>query len=158
MITSPLPEAIEVHPAKESPTLAAGRPLIVTVLLPELMDAECVPQRRPPGFLCDVDVSPTRAAARPLINTSPLPLAMVKPLQCTTPESPCLAAAGMLYLHQSSEPRLPGLDLFMLLVGMWRGRYLWQELDQVIEIIWDVLIALESVQVGALAHHESMGH
>lgn len=120
MITSPLPEAIEVHPAKESPTLAAGLPLMVTVLLPELMVAECVPQRLPPGFLCDVDVSPTLAAPRPLIITSPDALAMVKPLQCTTPESPCLAAAGTFYLHQSLESWLPGLDLFMLLVCMWR--------------------------------------
>jgi hypothetical protein len=45
-------------------------------------------------------MSPTLAAGRPLIKTLGEPVAITKLLQCGTPESPSLAAAGIFYLHK----------------------------------------------------------
>lgn len=50
MITSELPVATSVHPANESPTLAAGLPLMNTDEDPLAIGATWVPQRRPPGI------------------------------------------------------------------------------------------------------------
>lgn len=77
MITSELPVATRVHPANESPTLAAGFPLMNTELDPRAMGATCPGQRLPPGRKCGVDTSPSFAAGRPFMKTSELPVAMV---------------------------------------------------------------------------------
>jgi len=69
MITSALPVATAVHPASLDPTVAAGRPLIMTELDPLVILAVCVKQRLA-GTRCGAEVSPTRAAPRPLIFTS----------------------------------------------------------------------------------------
>lgn len=77
MITSVLPEATRVQPARESPTRAAGLPLIKTDVLPRAMGAVCGGQNLPPGRRWVVEVSPCLAAPRPLMNTSLEAVAMV---------------------------------------------------------------------------------
>ena len=122
MTTSVDPVATAVHPPSLDPTYAAGRPLMNTEEEPTMIGAICVPHFLPPGLRCDVDTSATRAAPRPLIFTSVLAVAMTYALQWGTPASPCLAAAGTLYLHQSIELWHPSIDLSMLFLSMraWR--------------------------------------
>ena len=126
--------------------------------LPLVIEAVCAGQRLPPGRRWLVDESPTLAAPRPLILTSPEPPAMVYPLQCGTPASPCLAAAGTFYLHQSLKPWLPSINLSMLLCCMRRRRHIWQELDHVIKVLGYVLISVEREDLISCAHDKSMRH
>ena len=53
----------------------------------------------PMGHKCGVLESPRRAAPRLLTYTSLDAEAIRNPLQCVTPGSPCLAAAGIFSLH-----------------------------------------------------------
>ena len=157
MITSPLPVATLVQPASGSPTLAAARPLINTDELP-LLIAAVWGGHFLPGRRCTVDLSPTLAAPRPLINTSPDPPAMVYPLQCGTPASPFLAAAGMFFLHQLFKSWLPSLDFIMLLGCVRRWRDFWLEFDHVIKFVWYVLKAFERMELVSYTDREAMRH
>ena len=84
-----------------SPTLANGLPLTNTERLPPAMLGECGLQNGDPGTKCELTGSPFLAAGLPSINTVGLPEAILYGLQCGTPASPCLAAAGIFDLHKS---------------------------------------------------------
>jgi hypothetical protein len=64
-------------------------------------------------------MSPTVAAGRPLINTLGEPVAITKLLQCGTPESPSLAAAGIFYLHKLLKFWQPRIYFLVLLMRVW---------------------------------------
>jgi len=157
MITSELPVATLVQAANESPTLAAPLPLMITLELPFDIEATCGGHFFP-GRRCRVDESPTRAAPRPLIITSPDAVAMVYPLQCGTPASPCLAAAGTFYLHQSVKLGHPGIDLVVLLLGVRAWRDFRTEFYHMIKRCRNVFISGEFLQLTRDHDHESVRH
>jgi hypothetical protein len=157
MNTSPEPDATEVHPPNASPTRAAARPFTKTVPDPPDTELVCVGQGLP-GSLCAVLESPRRAAPRPFTNTSPDAVAMVNPEQCTTPASPRLAAAGMLSPHEFLETMLPGIDLPMLDISVWRRRYIWGKFDHMIKHLWDVFESCVGLDVAPDHDPKTMRH
>jgi hypothetical protein len=157
MITSALPVATKVQAVKESPTRAAARPLIITLALPLAM-AEMCPGHGFPGRRCGVDTSPALAAPRPLMITSADPVAIVYPLQCGTPASPLLAAAGTFYLHQSLKLGYPGINLIVLLLSMRAWRDCRTEFYHMIKRFGYVFIPIKFLQLTRDHDHESVRH
>jgi hypothetical protein len=157
MITSPLPVATTVQSASFDPTVAAGRPLINTDLEPVTMGATCGGHFLA-GRRCLLDTSPTLAAPRPLINTSEDAVAMTYALQCGTPASPLLAAAGMFYLHQSVKLELPRINFFVISPSVRARRNFGTELYHVIKLCRYVLVVVKFVQHTRDHDHETMWH
>ena len=157
MITSPLPVATTVQPASFDPTVAAGRPLINTDLEPVTIGATCGGHFFA-GRRCLLETSPTLAAPRPLISTSEEAVAITYALQCGTPASPRLAAAGMFYLHQSVKLELPRINFFVFSPSMRARRNFGTELYHVIKLCGYVLVTVKFVQHTRDHDHETMWH
>jgi len=157
MITFGLPCAILVQPAMLSPTRAAGRPLIKTVVEPRLTLAVCGGHFFP-GLRWVVVLSPSLQAGRPLINTFGLPVAMECPLQCGTLRSDNLAAAGTFPLHQLLQQMVPSPYFFVLGVGMRARGYLGYEFYHMIKNCWYVFITIKNIQLTTIFDHEPMRH
>ena len=124
---------------------------------PRLIEAVCLGHFLP-GRRWPVDTSPTLAAPRPLIFTSPDAEAMVYPLQCGTPASPFLAAAGMFYLHQSLKLWHPRINFIMLFWGMWAWRDFGTEFYYMIEHSGYVFISAVFMQLARDHDHEPVWH
>lgn len=92
------------------------------------------------------------------MNTSVLPVAITYGLQCGTPKSPNLAAAGTFYLHQSLKSWDPGINLIVLLLGVRAWRDFGTEFYHMIKFFGYVLIPVKRVQLARDHDHEPMRH
>lgn len=155
MNTLRLPRLTLVQALKGSPTRAAPREFMKTDLLASLIGVLCTGHGAP-GNRCGVLTSSRRAAPRSLMNTSVLAVRIVKPLQCGTPGSVLLAAAGTFSPHQFIKTLAPGMYFIMLCISVWRRWYFWHELYHMIDVLGYVLESLIFLYLTIDHDHESV--